>query len=529
MSGIQRWTLCKGEANLHKGRGFLYSSLPAAGRYPDAVHAWEDPDSRPVELLITAETRQDETRSASREKENTNNSHESLHPQPPEFIAASPASPPVNYRNSNVQATDKPADIIQERPIAQFLRVDCPEKVDLDGHYTLLGVLYNGCPRWTDGQNYIYMTSRGSWAVCVDLESMANNVGWLFSAFAAANATRPQDVASWKYYTGADWSPSRTIVKSSSTPFLCLECAERPEANGTYSLQTGNYRGRPIWCNGSNYLYMSASGSWVFSTGPENVCADLAWLRSDCPQAELLSPEVVTRWRYCQGGLPENCRAHVLQTRRPPPRKLRVRCEEVPAVSGIYVLLEQSHNCRPMWGCGDSRVYMTRSFKWAVGIGDDSIATDQGWLYSLCACAEKRYPDNVEEWHFYSEEQWKPSAACIMSGPPQRLSVESPWMPELQGFYELLNWEHDGHPVWGNCQNCIFMSDRRKAWVVGSGRDALDMDRGWFYSCFIDARRKYPGAAPDWEDSKGCLGMARVSEVSQLAGLISRETSEVLF
>jgi len=510
LSSAKRWALCTSRRSVFEDDACLLSRLPAFGRYPHSVYAWEHSDGRPCEATITC--------------------HGHLQTQRLDVTSTAATLPFSNSEGRSVHRPEpqRSTNAFESRHPSQFLKVDCPEKTDLDGYYWLLSFLFNDCPCWTDGQNYIYRTVDRSWAVCVDLESMDENLGWLFSAMETGDETHPQDVISWRYYTGVEWCSSSGRIRSSFTPFLFLEWPGRPEAEGTYSLEKAAYRGRPSWRNGCHYLYMSECGSWVFSTGLDSIAADTFWLRSVCSQSEIRLPQSVTRWYCCQDQHWQPCNAQVVPSRRPPPAMLRVRCPEVPDINGAYELLEKLHNGSPIWGCAEKRLYMTSSSSWAIGLGEDNVAMDIGRLYSSFAGADKRLPDNVRLWHYFVDGQWLPSSASIMPAPPQWLSVVCPGSLDMQGVYKLLDWENNGQPVWANGSNLIFMSTR-KEWLFGSGIQCLETENGRLHSHRVDAERKYPCDISEWEDVHGILADARIDEIGAPPLATSAATEEVWY
>eukprot|EP01065_Artemidia_motanka_P035808 TRINITY_DN43697_c0_g1_i1.p2 TRINITY_DN43697_c0_g1~~TRINITY_DN43697_c0_g1_i1.p2 ORF type:complete len:338 (+),score=148.66 TRINITY_DN43697_c0_g1_i1:95-1015(+) len=120
------------------------------------------------------------------------------------------------------------------------------------------------------------------------------------------------------------------------------------------------------------------------------------------------------------------------ETRAEKPQYMAVASEEMSFLSGIYTLLDESHNSEPVWGLEDLRVFANNQGTWMLS-DEANLKDDKGYVYSKQIKGGK-WPSEHTEWLFYDGEQkeWVDanSTSVIVSGPPG-LADRMPDLPTL--------------------------------------------------------------------------------------------------
>mmetsp|Transcript_105268 Transcript_105268/g.185976 ORF Transcript_105268/g.185976 Transcript_105268/m.185976 type:complete len:686 (+) Transcript_105268:53-2110(+) len=97
-----------------------------------------------------------------------------------------------------------------KRPPPLRLLVECPEKPELDGTYKQKREKINGSFCWIMGENFIYQTRNGAWAVCIGEECTEKDQGWMYAK--NRESKFPDKVTKWDCYNGKEWKASEASI-----------------------------------------------------------------------------------------------------------------------------------------------------------------------------------------------------------------------------------------------------------------------------------------------------------------------------
>merc|ERR1719460_1508114 len=125
---------------------------------------------------------------------------------------------PVDY---NAQFVEK-IGVPPPKP-PQMIEVQCGEKPELNGHYSITSRPINGMPIWACDKRRLYRTAAKTWGITDHPDKVMKNMCFIKSI--DHSKVMPQDVEEWEFWDGQEWVASETDVgifgdPVARTPFL---------------------------------------------------------------------------------------------------------------------------------------------------------------------------------------------------------------------------------------------------------------------------------------------------------------------
>lgn len=241
----KQWAIAMDEEGVNGDRGWLYDDLGGAeAKYPDAVRMWKLYDGQ-----------------------NWNRTIARVHVSPPPHI-----------------------------------NVECSEKDEVSGNYRLLNP-EDETPMWGNGRRRLYLNETSChWAVCL-MPVTAEQGGGVVRSGADEPVTEwPNMIREWDYHSGTSWEKSTTRVTATKRPppkHLEVKCPEKPDINGTYTLQKERINKFNAWCDGDNLIYQTKNRAWAVCIGRASAENDQGWMYAKLRESKF--PDKVEEWHVYDG------------------------------------------------------------------------------------------------------------------------------------------------------------------------------------------------------------------------------------